>query len=440
MDSGEDLTNRRAPFFIPPHTNDISICQYPMETSLKILRQCHSPYLDPVVATRVLHPLLLEIIRRYDIEKILFDALLTLGWSAEGFQRRVDTDDLRMMLQKFKYERIAPLGTGAYGVVFKARNRETGEFIAVKKLQKNRGGDVADSTLREISSLRELDHPNVVKLLDVVSSPKGSHVFLILECLHCDLHSWILSHRQASLPSSALTPSSVAAAASTVVASAAMTTFIPLEDIKSIIYQILGAMRHAHSNGIMHRDLKPQNILMSYISHSPSSPSSSSPSVPSASPSIPSTPPSIPSASHASPPLLVKLSDFGLSRSFAPFTHVYSGGVVTLFYRSPELLLGGRNYSSAIDLWSIGCIMAELLAGGRPIFPAASEVQMVQAILVKLGKPPPKLWRKLCANYPALNLISRVIGGGGGGRFGHGGGGEREREREKRAGLTARVW
>eukprot|EP00877_Chromochloris_zofingiensis_P005552 jgi/Chrzof1/14999/Cz09g23210.t1 len=121
------------------------------------------------------------------------------------------------------------------------------------------------------------------------------------------------------------------------------------------MYQILKAVHHAHMHCVMHRDLKPQNILVDIATGK------------------------------------LKIADFGLARSYLPPFKAYTDKVVTLWYRAPELLLGARTYSSAIDMWSVGCIFAELL-NHEPLFRAESEIGLLHRIFESLGTPAEGMW------------------------------------------------
>uniref|UniRef100_A0A7S0WV87 cyclin-dependent kinase n=1 Tax=Chlamydomonas leiostraca TaxID=1034604 RepID=A0A7S0WV87_9CHLO len=240
----------------------------------------------------------------------------------------VDLHGLTSCLQKFKYERLGQLGSGSYGVVYKARNRETNEVLAIKKLKHTSDeSGLPDSTIREICVLRELRHENVVQLVDIISTINSSHVYLVMECLDCDLRYYLDTCTDAS----------------------------DLAVIKSIVFQILRAVHHSHTNLVLHRDLKPQNILVDKARG------------------------------------VVKVTDFGLARQYLPPHKAYSEKVITLYYRAPELLLGSPHYSSAIDLWSVGCIMAEL-ANFDPLFRADSEIGLIHKIFETLGTPTEAMW------------------------------------------------
>lgn len=121
------------------------------------------------------------------------------GWHPrEGFTSTLDLAGFKGALQKFKYIKVGQLGRGSYGVVYKAINRETHEVIAIKKVMHSVDHGLSDSTIREISALRELRHDNIVKLKDIITTVNGSNVHLVLECLDCDLRHYLDTSTEAS--------------------------------------------------------------------------------------------------------------------------------------------------------------------------------------------------------------------------------------------------
>ncbi|KXZ52035.1 CDKG1 protein [Gonium pectorale] len=283
---------------------------------------------DQNVANHTLAPL----VRQLPYDKELGKVLAKFGWSPVGLEFTQDILDLAGLkgaLQKYKYRKVQALGSGSYGVVHKAINRETNEELAIKKVMHNLEYGLSDSTIREISSLRELQHENIVRLKDIIATVSGSHVHLVLEYLHCDLRQFLDQRVEAS----------------------------DMGRIKSIVFQILRGISYAHANSIMHRDLKPQNILIDKDGRR------------------------------------VKITDFGLARCFLPNDgRAYTERVVTLYYRAPELLLGSPFYSSAVDLWSVGCIMAELI-NWNVLFRSETEIGLLYAIFQRLGTPTVAMWK-----------------------------------------------
>ncbi|XP_064899631.1 cyclin-dependent kinase 2 isoform X1 [Columba livia] len=224
------------------------------------------------------------------------------------------------------FQKVEKIGEGTYGVVYKARNKVTGEVVALKKIRLDTETEGVPSTaIREISLLKELNHPNIVKLLDVIHTE--NKLYLVFEFLHQDLKKFMDS---ASISGIAL----------------------PL--IKSYLFQLLQGLAFCHAHRVLHRDLKPQNLLIN--------------------------------ADGA-----IKLADFGLARAFGVPVRTYTHEVVTLWYRAPEILLGCKYYSTAVDIWSLGCIFAEMITR-RALFPGDSEIDQLFRIFRTLGTPDEAAW------------------------------------------------
>jgi serine/threonine protein kinase len=226
-----------------------------------------------------------------------------------------------------RYIKIEKLGEGTYGVVYKARDKQTQEILALKKIRLDAEDEGVPSTaIREISLLKELQHPNIVHLKDVVHSENKLH--LVFEFLDHDLKKHMDGH----------------------VATGGM----PAQLIKSYTFQMLQGIAYCHAHRVLHRDLKPQNLLIDRNG-------------------------------------TLKLADFGLARAFGIPVRTYTHEVVTLWYRAPEILLGSKHYSTPVDLWSIGCIFAEMIMG-RPIFAGDSEIDELFRIFRVLGTPNEQSW------------------------------------------------
>jgi serine/threonine protein kinase len=224
-----------------------------------------------------------------------------------------------------KIEKNGALGEGTYGVVYKAKDQETGEIVALKRIRLEVEDEGIPSTaLREISLLRELEHPNIVELRDCVQSE--GKLYLVFEYLDRDLKRYMDSVRDLMDPML----------------------------IKSYLYQMIRGLHFCHARGVMHRDLKPQNLLVNKEGK-------------------------------------LKLADFGLARAFSlpirPLTHE----VVTLWYRAPEVLLGSRHYAPPVDMWAIGTIFVEMV-NKRPLFPGDSEIDELYRIFRGLGTPTEETW------------------------------------------------
>lgn len=226
-----------------------------------------------------------------------------------------------------KYEKVEKIGEGTYGVVYKARDRLNGRMIALKKIRLEQEEEGVPSTaIREISLLKELQHENVVSLMDVVHCDKK--LYLVFEFLDLDLKKHMDSNPNLSQDH---------------------------QLIKLYVYQMLQGIAYCHSHRVLHRDLKPQNLLIDRGRNA------------------------------------LKLADFGLARAFGIPVRAYTHEVVTLWYRAPEILLGAKHYSTPVDIWSIGCIFAEMV-NGRPLFPGDSEIDELYKIFRVLGTPDDNLW------------------------------------------------
>lgn len=224
------------------------------------------------------------------------------------------------------YTKIEKIGEGTYGVVYKARDRRSQSVVALKKIRlESESEGVPSTAIREISLLKELDHPNIVKLLDVVHSEKK--LYLVFEYLNKDLKKFMDDCSPAGLPISL---------------------------VKSYLWQLLQGIAHCHAHRVLHRDLKPQNLLIDTEGN-------------------------------------IKLADFGLARAFGVPVRTYTHEVVTLWYRAPEILLGSRFYSTPVDVWSIGCIFAEMITR-RALFPGDSEIDQLFRIFRTLGTPDETTW------------------------------------------------
>ena len=197
-----------------------------------------------------------------------------------------------------RYQKMEKIGEGTYGVVYKAKDRVTGEIIALKKIRLEAEDEGIPSTaIREISLLKELQHPNIVRLYDVVHRERK--LTLVFEFLDQDLKKYL----------------------------DVCDSGLGLPIMKSFLYQLLTGVAYCHHHRVLHRDLKPPNLLINREGQ-------------------------------------LKLADFGLARAFGIPVRSYTHEVVTLWYRAPDVLLGSRKYSTPVDIWSVGCIFAEM-ANGR---------------------------------------------------------------------------
>ncbi|GJE87307.1 kinase-like protein [Phanerochaete sordida] len=213
-----------------------------------------------------------------------------------------------------KYNILGFISSGTYGRVYKAQSRDTeGKIHAIKKFKPDKEGDVitytgiSQSAIREIALNREISHENVVALKEVILEDKS--IYMVFDYAEHDFLQLIHHHSQT------------------------LRTSISLPVLKSLTFQLLNGLLYLHACHIIHRDLKPANILITANG-------------------------------------VVKIGDLGLARlTYSPLQALYTGDkvVVTIWYRAPELLLGAKHYNKAIDIWAVGCVVAEL-ASLRPIF------------------------------------------------------------------------
>ncbi|GAM20236.1 hypothetical protein SAMD00019534_034110 [Acytostelium subglobosum LB1] len=229
-----------------------------------------------------------------------------------------------------KYNVIKLIGEGTYGVVSFGFQKSTGRPVAIKKIKKILIKDATDdgvsfSAIREIKALQEFKHTNIVELVDVFAYK--SNVYLVFE-----LMSWDLQH--------IIEDKSV---------------ILKAADIKSYMLMLLQGVEACHKNWILHRDLKPNNLLCSSETGE------------------------------------MKLADFGLARQYGDPHKVFSPQAVTIFYRAPELLFGAKSYGPSVDMWSVGCIFAELMLR-TPYLPGNSEIDQLKKIFSALGTPNETIW------------------------------------------------
>ncbi|XP_050081640.1 cyclin-dependent kinase 7 [Anopheles aquasalis] len=227
-----------------------------------------------------------------------------------------------------RYEKIEFLGEGQFATVYKARDTETNEIVAVKKIKIGNREEAADginrTALREIKLLHELQHENIIGLLDVFGHK--SNVSLVFDFMDTDLEIIIKDQKIV------LTPA----------------------NIKSYMIQTLRGLEYLHMHWILHRDLKPNNLLISGSG-------------------------------------VLKVGDFGLAKFFGSPNRINTNQVVTRWYRCPELLFGARQYGTGVDMWAVGCILAELLLR-VPFLPGESDLDQLTRIFQVLGTPNETNW------------------------------------------------
>jgi cyclin-dependent kinase 1 len=210
-------------------------------------------------------------------------------------------------------------------VVYKARDRVTDEIVALKRIRLEVEDEGIPSTaLREISLLRELSHRNVVELKDCVQ--EEGRLYLVFEFLDKDLKKYMDS-----------CPGMLSASL-----------------VKSYLFQLCRGLAFCHARGVMHRDLKPQNLLVARDG-------------------------------------ILKIADFGLARAFCPPIRPLTHEVVTLWYRPPEILMGSQTYAPPVDVWAIGTIFTEMI-NKKALFPGDSEIDQLYKIFRQLGTPNEQVW------------------------------------------------
>mmetsp|Transcript_33696 Transcript_33696/g.80058 ORF Transcript_33696/g.80058 Transcript_33696/m.80058 type:complete len:361 (-) Transcript_33696:125-1207(-) len=226
-----------------------------------------------------------------------------------------------------KYEVIQKLGKGAYGIVWRAMDKKTKEVVALKKIfDAFQNSTDAQRTFREIMFLQEMaGHEHIVTLVNCLKADNDRDIYLVFEYMETDLHAVIRANI--------------------------------LEPVHKqfIVYQTLKALLYCHSGDLVHRDLKPSNLLLNEE-------------------------------------CLLKVADFGLARSLTALkksdevASVLTDYVATRWYRAPEILLGSTCYTKAVDMWAVGCIIAEMFVG-KPLIPGSSTMNQLECVLEVTGPP-----------------------------------------------------
>jgi len=232
-----------------------------------------------------------------------------------------------------RYKIIKEVGDGTFGSVWRAINKHTGEIVAIKKMKRKYYSWEECINLREVKSLRKMNHPNIVKLKEVIR--EHDILYFVFEYMECNLYHLIKD--RVKLFSEA--------------------------EIRNWCFQVFQGLACMHQRGYFHRDLKPENLLVSKD--------------------------------------VIKIADFGLAREICsqpPYTEYVS----TRWYRAPEVLLQSQTYNSAIDMWAMGAIMAELFTL-RPLFPGSNEADEIYKICSVIGTPTEAEWAKGIELASAIN-------------------------------------
>lgn len=233
------------------------------------------------------------------------------------------------------YTKLDKLGEGTYATVYKGKSRLTNNLVALKEIRLEHDEGAPCTAIREVSLLKDLKHNNIVTLHDIVHTEKS--LTLVFEYLEKDLKQYMEDHGN----------------------------FMTINNIKIFLFQLLRGLSYCHKRQILHRDLKPQNLLINERGE-------------------------------------LKLADFGLARAKSVPIKTFSNEVVTLWYRPPDVLLGETNYNTSIDMWGVGCIFYEM-ASGRPLFPGSDVKDQLENIFKILGTPIETEWPGIEENQEFVN-------------------------------------
>eukprot|EP00118_Oscarella_pearsei_P028961 m.3360 g.3360 ORF g.3360 m.3360 type:complete len:410 (+) comp9303_c0_seq2:101-1330(+) len=244
-----------------------------------------------------------------------------------------------------KYRLIGKKGEGTFSTVLKCQNVKDGSFYACKRMKHSFKSIEEVNSLREIQAMRKLSaHPNIIELVEVVYDRKSKTLALVCELMDMNVYEFIRGRKQ----------------------------FLPESRVKKIIFQVCRGLEFMHRKGIFHRDVKPENILISSD--------------------------------------VVKLADFGSCRSIyskPPFTEYIS----TRWYRAPECLLTDGHYTYKMDVWSVGCVFYEVLTL-QPMFPGANELDQISKIHDTYGTPSERLLSKFIKSRSMSFDFPKKVGTG----------------------------
>ncbi|XP_027360052.1 cyclin-dependent kinase F-4 [Abrus precatorius] len=221
-----------------------------------------------------------------------------------------------------RYKLIKEVGDGTFGSVWRAINKQTGEVVAIKKMKKKYYSWEECVNLREVKSLRKMNHPNIVKLKEVIR--ESGILYFVFEYMECNLYQ-LMKDREKLFSEG---------------------------EVRNWCFQVFQGLAYMHQRGYFHRDLKPENLMVTRD--------------------------------------IIKIADFGLAREISsqpPYTEYVS----TRWYRAPEVLLQSYLYTSKVDMWAMGAIMAELFSL-RPLFPGVSEADEIYKICGVIGNPTFESW------------------------------------------------
>ena len=245
-----------------------------------------------------------------------------------------------------KYQIIKVLGDGTYGTVYEAINKETGIKVAIKTMKDKMNSLEECLDLTEVKALRQLNHKNIVKLKELIREPSSNKLSLIFEHCDCNLLEFMEKYQKNK-------------------------KLIPEQIIIEIIYQILSGLSYLHSKNFMHRDLKPENILLILNEYDINS-----------------------NIKNNINKIKIKIADFGTVKEVPKNkNNDLTDYVSTRWYRAPECILQSLQYSEKIDIWAVGCVLAELY-NLKPIFPGKDKFDQMNKIICILGTPKENDWKK----------------------------------------------
>ncbi|XP_077094880.1 cyclin-dependent kinase 16 [Siphateles boraxobius] len=234
------------------------------------------------------------------------------------------------------YVKLDKLGEGTYATVFKGRSKLTDNLVALKEIRLEYEEGAPCTAIREVSLLKNLKHANIVTLHDIIHTEKC--LTLVFEYLEKDLKQYLED----------------------------CGSIMSIYNVKIFLFQLLRGLAYCHRQKVLHRDLKPQNLLISDRGE-------------------------------------LKLADFGLAREKSVPSKTFSNEVVTLWYRPPDVLLGATEYYTSIDIWGVGCIFYEMITG-RPLFPGSTVEDELHLIFRILGSPTEDSWPGVNTNENFLSF------------------------------------
>lgn len=247
-----------------------------------------------------------------------------------------------------RYKTLAKLGEGTYGIVYKAYDILEDVFVAIKEIptvDEDKNG-LSSVLIKEVAILKTVNHQNIIKLVDLLLT--NEKCYLVFEYAEKDLYRHMKENG----------------------------IFHP-EKVRKIMFQLLCGLCYLHDQGIVHRDIKPQNILLTGKGD-------------------------------------VKITDFGISRIITNTERIYNSEVVTLWYRPPEVLLGYKKYGFPVDIWALGALFYEL-STGSPLFPGSNEENQLDLVFKIIGTPSIEDISKYSNKrkhvcYPGTNFLNKITG------------------------------